>query len=507
MSDSKIKDNKLSVSGPTFWNSFRWLLWKNFKTSVIRRPCAFATRIFLPAFFLLILYFLRETYDVDVYPTAMFDLTQATSENADGNLCSPFDSFSGYLGCIYATNTQYGEWLGTPPSLDHREFIDNLLCFETTEDDNDKEYDLPAFSIAFVPNPFDNTSTNINFNSNFSFHYANLFSILNQTYQSNFNATREDELLDITLAEYNAPLKESGVARCKDYASYLPFEEGWLLRFFDNEKDLKKFVKDDDYGTDYYVSNELHAHRPIGISIVFDDISDDGLEWKYTLRFNGSRCGDTNVDIDEFTRNYQDLYDESIDDYLEGSFVNIQFWIDEAITYYISQIDGLKNNNNSNNNMDDSIFIPFINQTLSNKFEAWSFPMPVERYETDDFWSDFETLYVFFLLIQFIYPINNTISVLVEEKSQRIKEGLRMMGGTYWSYWLSWIVWYIFEWTLITIFMTIIASGLDVFEYSEWSVIFVWYYTFGLSLLGLSILIASLFDNPKMASYVFFRTQ
>ena len=60
---------------------------------------------------------------------------------------------------------------------------------------------------------------------------------------------------------------------------------------------------------------------------------------------------------------------------------NIPFWIDEAITYYISQINGLKSNNN-NRNTDDSIIISFINQILSNKFQALSFAMPVARYET-----------------------------------------------------------------------------------------------------------------------------
>ena len=85
--------------------------------------------------------------------------------------------------------------------------------------------------------------------------------------------------------------------------------------------------------------------------------------------------------FDALTSNYQDLYHANINDYLETSFVNIPFWIYEVITYYISQINGLKSNDN-NSNMDDLIFMQFINQTLSNKFEVLSFPMPVARYET-----------------------------------------------------------------------------------------------------------------------------
>ena len=183
---------------------------------------------------------------------------------------------------------------------------------------------------------------------------------------------------------------------------------------------------------------------------------------------------------------YGDLYENSIEDYLDGSFLNIQVWIDEAITYYIA---------NYVKNESESEFAPIINASnnnmLESRFEAWSFPMPVASYETDDFWTDFETLYVFFLLIQFIYPINNVISVLVQEKADRITEGLKMMGATYWSYWCSSIFWFFMEWTIITILVTIVASGLEVFEYSQWTVVFVWYYTFGLSLFGMSILVSS----------------
>ena len=56
---------------------------------------------------------------------------------------------------------------------------------------------------------------------------------------------------------------------------------------------------------------------------MFHDIDKDRLACKFTLRFNGTQCGDTTVDIDEFTHNYQDLHIATIKDYLTISFVNI----------------------------------------------------------------------------------------------------------------------------------------------------------------------------------------
>ena len=56
----------------------------------------------------------------------------------------------------------------------------------------------------------------------------------------------------------------------------------------------------------------------------------------------------------------------------------MDWWNDSIL--YLKTITGLKSN--SNNNIDDSIFKPFVNQTLSNKFQALLYPMPIERYQT-----------------------------------------------------------------------------------------------------------------------------
>ena len=51
-------------------------------------------------------------------------------------------------------------------------------------------------------------------------------------------------------------------------------------------------------------------------------------------------------------------------------------------------------------------------------------------YETDAFWSTLQGLFVFFILISFVYPFSQIVKTLVEEKADKIKEGLKMMGAT-----------------------------------------------------------------------------
>ena len=35
---------------------------------------------------------------------------------------------------------------------------------------------------------------------------------------------------------------------CYEWASYLPFKEGWTLRYFDSEDDFEDFITDSKYG-------------------------------------------------------------------------------------------------------------------------------------------------------------------------------------------------------------------------------------------------------------------
>ena len=83
------------------------------------------------------------------------------------------------------------------------------------------------------------------------------------------------------------------------------------------------------------------------------------------------------------------------------------------------------------------------------------------------------------------------VTALVEEKSARITESLKMMGSSKTAYWLSWILWFGFEQTLIAISVTFIGSWTQVWKYSDVWVMFFWWWGFCLSLTGYCTLIST----------------
>ena len=64
------------------------------------------------------------------------------------------------------------------------------------------------------------------------------------------------------------------------------------------------------------------------------------------------------------------------------------------------------------------------------------FPMATADYTRDYFWIYLSGSAPLLFLVAFIYPFVEVISILVTEKSQKLKEGMRMMGAPSLSFWL-----------------------------------------------------------------------
>ena len=81
--------------------------------------------------------------------------------------------------------------------------------------------------------------------------------------------------------------------------------------------------------------------------------------------------------------------------------------------------------------------------------------MPAETNVSDSFKQVWSKIFPFLIILTFIPPVYNMVSLLVREKETRIKESMRMMGMGDAAYWLSWYVYY----TIITFLIVILAWG------------------------------------------------
>ena len=196
------------------------------------------------------------------------------------------------------------------------------------------------------------------------------------------------------------------------------------------------------------------------------------------------------------------LYTQSLYYYTEYSgFIQLQNWLDESIMEYMIRY-GKYNNNNETNNEET------INK-LMNKFTSFTkeyskgiFMFATYPYLNDNYWVFIGQIFGFFLFIMFCYPITEILSILVDEKAKKIKEQLKMMGATSSTYWLSWFTWFFIQFTLIAIIISIIGVYGNVFAYSDFGVIFLWFWLFCLSTAMMACWMSTMFDNPKTASLV-----
>ena len=107
------------------------------------------------------------------------------------------------------------------------------------------------------------------------------------------------------------------------------------------------------------------------------------------------------------------MSENKIYNYYRSDFVPIQTFVDNSITKYIAKING-------NINVTD----------IDNMYKG-SETMPFYTPKNDEFWKDFGTFYLFFTMIQFVYPFSQSVSQLIHEKADKIKEGMQMMYVVY----------------------------------------------------------------------------
>lgn len=107
----------------------------------------------------------------------------------------------------------------------------------------------------------------------------------------------------------------------------------------------------------------------------------------------------------------------------------------------------------------------------------------------------------FFLFISSLIPVVRLISRVVTDKESRMREAMSMMGLTDTAFWLSWIITYTIIYFIIAVFSTIITSW-SLFPFSNWFLVFIMFFLYGLSCMAFSCLISVFFSRAKSAILV-----
>ncbi|KAI7740196.1 hypothetical protein M8C21_031110, partial [Ambrosia artemisiifolia] len=164
-------------------------------------------------------------------------------------------------------------------------------------------------------------------------------------------------------------------------------------------------------------------------------------------------------------------------------FVQLQQVMDSFIIFYAQQ------------KVPNSLKIPWSQFTPSTIRLA---PFPTREYTDDEFQSIIKEVMGVLYLLGFLFPISRLISYSVFEKEQKIKEGLYMMGLKDEIFHLSWFVTYALQFAITAAIITVCTMG-TLFQYSDKSLVFMYFFLFGLSAIMLSFLISTFFTRAKSA--------
>ncbi|KAI9080732.1 hypothetical protein K1719_037245 [Acacia pycnantha] len=278
-----------------------------------------------------------------------------------------------------------------------------------------------------------------------------------------------------------------------------------VSKIYKDEAELETYIRSDLYGTCNQARNCLYPK--IKGAVVFHEQGpksfDYSIRLNHTWAFSGFPDVKTIMDTNgPFVRDL-DLGVSAIPttQYSFSGFLTLQQVVDSFIIFMAQQSDITPSTESvehpllRSNDTDFSLKIPW---TLFSPAHIRMAPFPTREYTDDQFQSIVKKFMGILYLLGFLYPISRLISYSVFEKEQKIKEGLYMMGLKDGVFYLSWFITYALQFAVSSGIITVCTMD-NLFKYSDKTLVFAYFFLFGLSAIMLSFLISTFFDRAKTA--------
>ncbi|WJZ94126.1 hypothetical protein VitviT2T_013011 [Vitis vinifera] len=273
-----------------------------------------------------------------------------------------------------------------------------------------------------------------------------------------------------------------------------------VTRVYKDELELDTYIRSDLYGTCNQVKN--CSNPKIKGAVVFHDqgplVFDYSIRLNHSWAFSGFPDVKTIMDTNGPYLNDLELGVDAVPtlQYSFSGFLTLQQVLDSFIIFAAQQNEANMVNENielpSNTSLIKQSWMQFIPSNIK------IVPFPTREYTDDEFQSIIKSVMGLLYLLGFLYPISRLISYSVFEKEQKIKESLYMMGLKDEIFHLSWFITYALQFAVTSGIIT--ACTMDtLFQYSDKSLVFIYFFLFGLSAIMLSFLISTFFTRAKTA--------
>ncbi|XP_020114345.1 ABC transporter A family member 1 isoform X2 [Ananas comosus] len=279
-------------------------------------------------------------------------------------------------------------------------------------------------------------------------------------------------------------------------------------RIYKDELDLESYIRSDLYGINDHTKNL--SNPKIRGAIVFHGqgpkLFDYSIRLNHTWAFSGFPDVKTIMDVNGPYLNDLELGMNIVPTLQYGfsGFLTLQQVVDSLVILMAQQtgnnitaeIRELRQSHSSVVQSDvGSSWTRFFPANISIA------PFPTREYTDDEFQSIVKDVMGVLYLLGFLYPISRLISNSVYEKEQKIKEGLHMMGLKDEIFYLSWFITYSLQFAISSAVITVCTMS-SLFLYSDKSIVFMYFFLFGISAVMLSFFISTFFSRAKTAAAV-----
>ncbi|KAF4084937.1 hypothetical protein AMELA_G00111750 [Ameiurus melas] len=212
-------------------------------------------------------------------------------------------------------------------------------------------------------------------------------------------------------------------------------------------------------------------YEPLGyVGVVFID------KMSYKLRFPYYHVPLTSVYTESTANCYQDSSDCRAANYFYNGFIRLQSLIDAAIIQMQTKRSAWR-----------ELKLRVVMMGHPGSVEVQKFP---------------HALISIYLVLAFTPFVSFLIVNVAAEKEHRLKDTMTMMGLYDTAFWLSWGLLYAALVTTMSFLMAIIATWTPLFSNSNFLIIFLLIFLYGISTIFFSFMLTPLFKKPKFASTV-----
>jgi ABC-type multidrug transport system ATPase subunit len=126
-------------------------------------------------------------------------------------------------------------------------------------------------------------------------------------------------------------------------------------------------------------------------------------------------------------------------------------------------------------------------------------PMPFNPYTDNGFYRGVGQNAAFLFALAFLFTVSQLTKRIVEEKENRIREAMMIMGMGAGSFYMSWLVTYLLQ-NLVTALIIAAIAKLSYLQHSDFFIIFLLFWFFAMSTIALSGLMSTLFSKSRLAA-------